>query len=749
MIKQTFRLLLLLVLSTSNVFGQSYTQYVEFADEKMGENDFHQAIVYYEKAMEFDSTSVEILWKYAEAQRRYKNYPKAESYYALVFDKEGAKIYPESIFWLATMQHYNGKYDEALENWKKAKKIYKKDRKGYMYKKSQQEIISCLWAKKAIVDTADFIVEPLEMPVNTPDAELAPFIYNDKIYYTSLKADSINFAEEVYTSEYTLQIYTADQQDSLFNNVSRLKDVYEQDYHSANGSFSPDGKRFYFSRCNKNYACKIYVGKVEGDKITDIDSLGEVINAPGAITTMPHVTEIDGKEYLFFCSNREKTQGGLDIWWSQIKNGNQYTKARNCGRSVNTRDDDICPFYDNETDRLYFSNSWFPGFGGHDIFYARNEDKNMRFLEPTNLGLPINSSQNDTYYSIDPNKETYYFSSNRYGVNFAKNPTCCHDIFRITPIKDHVPDRFESLYDLNKHLPVTLYFHNDEPDPRTRDTTTDLTYTESYDAYIALKDKYRKEYSKGLTGDDAEEAKEDIDDFFVEYVEQGIKDLAEFTRLLIVELEKGYEIEVTVKGFASPLAQTDYNVNLTKRRISSLVNYLSDYEEGRFVPYLTGTAENGGRLTFVQIPFGEYTANTLISDNPNEQKESIYNRHAALERKIEIQSVSLVTKDSSYAEMKFVKQVHDFGESSKGEELTYTFEFTNTGDKDLIIESSEADCSCLTYTLSNTTIKPGESGSIDVVLKTDDLSGLTVRHIVLQTNLKNKEKVISITTEVK
>ena len=341
MIKSKFWVLSFILFSCLMGRTQTYTQYMEFADEKMIENDFHQALVYYTKAMEFDSNSVEILWKYAEAQRRYKDYPKAEFYYKKVFDKEGGKIYPESIFWLASMQHYNGKYDEAIENWKRAKKIYKRDRKGYYYKKSQQEVLSCLWAKKAVVDTADFIVESIDLPVNSPDAELAPFIYNDKIYYTSLKADSINFIEEVYSEDYTLQIYTADQEDSIFNNVSRLKDVYQLGYHSANGSYSPDGSRFYFSRCNKNYACKIFVGKVVGDKITDIDSLGEIVNEAGAVTTMPHVTEIDGKEYLFFSSNREKTQGGLDIWYSEIRDGNQYMKARNCGRSVNTKDDDI------------------------------------------------------------------------------------------------------------------------------------------------------------------------------------------------------------------------------------------------------------------------------------------------------------------------------------------------------------------------------------------------------------------------
>ncbi|MBK7130495.1 MAG: DUF1573 domain-containing protein [Crocinitomicaceae bacterium] len=740
----------ILVICNTRVQAQSFQQLMEFADQKSIEGDYYYAIQYYERAMQIDSNSVELLWKYAEALRKYKDYPKAEYYYAKVYKKEEARIYPMSIYWLATMQQMNGKYSLSLEHWKEAKKVYKKDREGYLYLKSQQQIKSCLWASKAVRDTSDYNLSHLPEPVNSKDSEFAPRFHQNKMYFTSLKADSINFSEEVYTADYSLQIYTVDQQDSMFNNLTRVSDVYIQGLHSANGTFSPDGKRFYFSRCNGDYECKIFVGKVEGDKITDIDSLGEIINEPGYISTMPHSTLINGEEVLFFCSTIKHNYGGLDIWYTIVKNGNQYSLPKNLGPTINTMDDDITPFYDTTTNRLYFSSSWHEGFGGQDIFYAENPNLDMQFSTPTNLGIPVNSAQNDTYLAVHPTTGKFYFSSNRVGVNFAKNPTCCNDIFIAALPEVIIPQgRFESLEDLNKKLPVVLYFHNDEPNPRSRDTVTGLNYMTTYREYIKLKPTYHKEYSAGLSGDDAEEAKEDIDDFFTQYVEQGVLDLQEFTRLLLIELNKGYDIEVTIKGFASPLAKTDYNVSLTKRRISSLVNYLREYGTGEFIPYLDGTASNGGSLTFVQIPFGEYTADILISDNVNDQKNSVYSRKAALERKIEIQSVSLVKKDSSYAEMKFLKEIHDFGASTKGQILSWEFTFTNTGDMDLIIDSLESDCPCFTYEMDKKILKPGESATIKVSLNTTTQSGLTVRRIKIYSNVKNKVKEISVTTEVK
>ena len=740
-------LFLVLIFGGLNLHAQTYPQLVEFADEKMEEGDFFYAIEYYQKAMDLDSNAVEINWKIAEAYRKYKDYKRASYYYAKTYAKENALIYPKSVFWLANMEKLNGDYEAALQHFKLAKKVFKKQRKSYFYKKSQQELRSCLWAVKAIRDTTDYLVKNLPPPVNTSDAELAPLFYDQQLWFTSLKADSIGNNEEVFSKTYSLQIYTADHKDSLFQNIQPLKGITEKDMNTANGTVSPDGKRFYFSKCSQSFECKIYVGKIKQGKITDVDSLGEIINAPGKVTTMPHCTNINGKEVLFFVSNREKTVGGLDIWYSTITAGNKYSKARNLGRDVNSIDDDITPFYDTLTNELYFSSSWHEGFGGQDIFKVKN--KEMRFMERQNLGIPINSAQNDTYFVVNQTTNEFYFSTNRIGVKYAKNPTCCNDIYRAHLPVVEPPTRFESLTDLNKKLPVTLYFHNDEPNPKTRDTITKLSYLETYDKYVKLEDRYKKEYAVGLSGDAAEEAKEDIDDFFTEYVRQGVIDLDEFVRLLRIELDKGYEIEITVKGFASPLAKTDYNVNLTKRRISSLINYLYAFEDGVFVDYLDHTAENGGLLSFVQIPFGEYTANDLVSDNVNDKKNSIYSRKAALERKIEIQSVSFVKKDSSYAQLSFDQQIIDFGSVKKGEVLKHDFKFTNTGEETLEIKEIERSCSCVSLELAKEKFAPGEKGVLTLIFDTSELEGLAVGKLTLKGNIENGQKEITVTAEVK
>ena len=302
--------------------------------------------------------------------------------------------------------------------------------------------------------------------------------------------------------------------------------------------------------------------------------------------------------------------------------------------------------------------------------------------------------------------------------------------------------------ELNKKLPVTLYFHNDIPNPRSKDTTTNVNYMESYDDYIAMIPQYRREYSKGLTGQKAEDAQEDIESFFTEYVEQGVKDLEIFRDLLFEELEKGQSIVLTVKGFASPLAKSEYNVNLTKRRIASLANYLARYEKGKFKPYLDGTHPSGTRLQIQEVPFGEYTADKTISDNPNDLKNSIYSRVAALERKIEIQSVSFLNRDSvNYLTVN--EQLRDLGKIDPAKKYELVFEIQNSGKTPLDIEKIEGPCDCNTAEISAMHFEPGAKGTVKMTLNPAGYSGKLVKSVYVHVKGSPEPLRLVLTGEVK
>ena len=721
-------------------------KYLSFAKEQADKGDYYYALEYYKKAMELDSNTIDILWNVAETHRAYKDYRKAEYYYAKVYDREEARIYPSSLLNWGLMQKHNGKYEAAALTFKKAKKKYYKQKKSYLYKKAKQELASVVWAISSAIDTADVIISPLPANVNTKNSEFGHGIYNKQLIFSSLRADSISAAEEVYGANYRTSIYSSEIIDLKFSNSEKIVDLFVENLNTGNGTFSLDGKRFYFSKCEEdgyNYKCKIMIANYADDHWSYIDSLGEIINQPKANTTMPCIASIDGKETLIFSSDREGGKGGLDIYSSVISNGNQYGKVKAI-KTINTLDNEITPWWDAKEKTLYFSSSWHNSFGGYDVFSSAYNDK---FNKPINAGLPINSSANDIYYFADG--DTSYVTSNRLGVMYSKNPTCCSDIFMLVPPEvDVPPSKEETLADLNKRLPVTLYFHNDIPNPDSWDTVTPQSYMETYNDYTVMIDRYQKEYSKGLSGDKADFAKLDIESFFIEYVDKGVADLTLFRELLLKELDRGAKINITVKGFASPLAKTNYNVNLTKRRISSLVNYMRRFNGGVFAKYLDNTAPNGGKVIFSQVPFGEYTANQLTSDNPNDVQNSVYSRNAAIERKIEIQSVSYLEDDKEFS-LITANPVFDYGDSKRGDLLTHTFKVKNKSNETISISKFRIPCDCTVVEAEKEELKAGEEMEIKMTVDTKNLIGFMVKSIYVKIDGSDEELRLYISSEIK
>jgi len=117
----------------------------------------------------------------------------------------------------------------------------------------------------------------------------------------------------------------------------------------------------------------------------------------------------NGNSIYFAAADYPGGQGGYDIWVIH-RQGSGWTRPINLGPNVNTAGDEICPFIANNGD-LYFSSDFHKGFGGYDVFKAKNVGGTWR--EVRNLGNKVNSSYDDMYFVYDAAKRLGYFSSNR------------------------------------------------------------------------------------------------------------------------------------------------------------------------------------------------------------------------------------------------------------------------------------------------------------------------------------------------
>lgn len=83
----------------------------------------------------------------------------------------------------------------------------------------------------------------------------------------------------------------------------------------------------------------------------------------------------------------------------------------------------------------------------------------------------------------------------------------------------------------------------------------------------------------------------------------------------------------------------------------------------------------------------------------------------------------------------FEKEYHNFGNVTQGEVVEYSFKFTNTGNKDLLITKAEASCGCTVPEWPKDPVKPGESRYMKVKFDSHGRpEGYTEKELFIQAN---------------
>ena len=193
----------------------------------------------------------------------------------------------------------------------------------------------------------------------------------------------------------------------------------------------------------------------------------------------------------------------------------------------------------------------------------------------------------------------------------------------------------EKLYLQEKEVedfpPLTLYFDNDRPNPRSRATTTNVSYEQAYRDYYRRKGEFINEYTKVLEGRDSFLAERRMEAFFEREVKDSYESIDVFSSKVLERLENGERIKLFIKGYTSPRAGADYNYLLGQRRVATLRNHFDRYAGGILRGYM-----NSGQLLIEEISFGETTAPQIISDKLKDERNSIYGIRASMERRVEI-----------------------------------------------------------------------------------------------------------------
>lgn len=619
------------------------------AEEAVASKDWYVASQYYAKLYARDTTNMKLKYTYAETSRLSFDPGIALALYLSVSASDKDLKYPLSVYWVGQLLKTKQQYKEAKKWFLRFGKL-NLDKKQYDYylTKAAMEAEACDLALLLIKKAPKIKAEHLAQSINTKASEYAAFERDSTIYFSTLREE--NKYEENRT--WYSKLYTAENRNKKWRKVRAFDTLLNNPRrYNSNSALSPDLKYMIVSQCDalnaSDYQCELYISEWDGKKWKQAKKMTEPINQPSVSTSQANFGIVNGKTVLFFSSNRKGGEGGMDIWYCVKNDSGKFEEPKNAGKKINTPDDEITPWFMSNDTVLYFSSTYHKGLGCLDVFKSKFVNNN--FSDPVNAGLPFNTSYNDAYFSVNNSNTKAYVSSNRTGSYFDGKMNCCNDIYRFNidtvKIKPAAPppppiDTVRVAIDQLKLLvPLTLYFHNDEPNPKTKNITTNRNYETTYNEYKLHIPNYLNEYSRGLKGDEKEAAVNAMNTFFSDSLEGGLEDLHHFAQQLEKILPKGEVIKITFKGYCSPLASTDYNINLAKRRISSVKNFFIEWNHGFFVKYINNQNPNEGKITFEEVEVGELTA-SKASDDLKDKRNSIYSPSAASERKIQILAVS-------------------------------------------------------------------------------------------------------------
>ncbi|SMO37615.1 OmpA family protein [Saccharicrinis carchari] len=440
-------ILFVFLLVTQQSFGQAHHHPYDVKDLKLWEikgfaksavvqGDYNSAIYYYTYLNKKYPHKTKYLWQLAYQYQKARDYSNAYE----AFDKL-AEICPKkwklANYYKAINAKSLGFYEEAYGL---LKKIRVRQQKKWMPKYFAMLVESQTKGCELALAMKDSIYQKKlkELPpgINGAHIEFNPFFLSDTVFvYSSVPVDTLKY----YTTESDVpkrRFFLAKKQKDKWTGGHRPDPPFfnSKEYDTGDGVFSIDGKRFYFTRCNRNWQnkmiCHLYVSEKFKDEWLKPYKLGSEINIPNYSSTEPTVgTCYDPNlEVVYFVSTRPGGYGQTDIWYTIYDLVKQtYQKPVNAGIYLNTSGAEATPFYDRMSHKMYFSSDGWPNFGGLDVFSAQGELVNWD--EPVNLGYPINSSCDDLYYAEDELGENGFITSNRGGGLSLTHPYCCDDIY--------------------------------------------------------------------------------------------------------------------------------------------------------------------------------------------------------------------------------------------------------------------------------------------------------------------------------
>jgi len=364
-------------------------------------------------------------------------------------------------YWIAISYQFGLKFDLAIDyyNRYRGRLVKKPDYQGkdkIDMKVVDRRILECKNGKDFVANPKPYAITNIGREVNSDREDYAPVLNADEteIVFTTRRQDGNTYENVADDNKPYEDIFVADRSGSNWQRAKNIGPTVNTKYNDSNLTLSPDGKTLFIYKDEGNgdiYACEKNKDGTWGTPTP----LAGIINSSYRESSVSITA--DGNT-LYFASERPGGFGGSDIYVCIKDSKGDWSRVKNLGPTINTNLDEDGPFITYDAKTLYFSSEGWKGMGGFDIYKTNlvNADKN-EWTDPENMGYPINSPDDDIYFSSSKDGKRWYYASVRDdGLGYT-------DIYEITAIEEPKKEPVVAAKDPVKEEPKKVEPVKEEP----------------------------------------------------------------------------------------------------------------------------------------------------------------------------------------------------------------------------------------------------------------------------------------------
>lgn len=190
--------------------------------------------------------------------------------------------------------------------------------------------------------------------------------------------------------------------------AQRLNSTFNSISENVLFNFLPDSRTIlYYDGADKN---PFKIAQISNDSLIKIDCI-KLKNYKNESKNFYGFLSFDAK-HILLAIDKSDSKGNLDLYVSHCNNNGEWSDLINLGAVINSNGIETSPFLANDGKTLYFSSNREGGNGGLDVYISKRLDESWtNWSKPENLGKLINSNFDDYSFYLSPNAENGFLVS--------------------------------------------------------------------------------------------------------------------------------------------------------------------------------------------------------------------------------------------------------------------------------------------------------------------------------------------------